>query len=207
MSSERLFLDSKQNTYKEYDPQFTADISKKMQLPERLMAVNGYYDDSSPSFPSLRGTHQFNLPLSQAPYDEPHYVLATPPNSITNFAGTTLADEDNSDPETERNLIQRSFRENKSSLSNAGKDAAKDEEDEDEYDESSIPMTPGTMLLLHNGDSFAALQRQIGKLNHRVVKLQEENKRRKNRELVFYPLIIGYLIFQLGRFVFKPRMW
>lgn len=53
--------ESKQTVYKEYDPKFTEDISKRMQMPDRL--VPGNENDSYRFNYNIRD----NYPLSSVP--------------------------------------------------------------------------------------------------------------------------------------------
>jgi len=76
-----------------------------------------------------------------------------------------------------------------------------------------VPATPGSMLKssTYSGQSGSAidtnsdwltLQRQVAKLTCRVERLEEENGRRRQREyLLLYPLLFGYCIVQLARFL------
>ncbi|ESN94500.1 hypothetical protein HELRODRAFT_164357 [Helobdella robusta] len=216
--------DLKQNVYKykEYDPQFTADISKKMQMPDRLVPGGGFHEmdayasanhQSSYLNYKDRVTANYDLPLSKLPFEESHYMLATPPSRLTNFGGTTLADDEDDNSDSELEKVRRSLWENMpkspkysrlNSISKAHRDYFLADVDEGN-EEVSLPMTPGTMLLMQKGDKLAALQRQVGKLAYRVSKLQDENRRRKACEWILYPLVIGYVFIQIGKFVFsKP---
>lgn len=68
-----------------------------------------------------------------------------------------------------------------------------------------VPMTPGTMLLLQNGDEMAVIRRQVAKLSRHVARLQEDNSRRRNRELILYPVIVGYCLMQLVRMFLRSK--
>jgi len=76
-----------------------------------------------------------------------------------------------------------------------------------------VPATPGSMLKSPTYSSrsgsatdvsgdWLSLQRQVAKLTCRVERLEEENGRRRQREyLLLYPLLFGYCIVQLARFL------
>jgi len=76
-----------------------------------------------------------------------------------------------------------------------------------------VPATPGSMLksstyssrsnsAVDMSSDWLALQRQVAKLTCRVERLEEENGRRRQREyLLLYPLLFGYCIVQLARFL------
>jgi len=48
---------------------------------------------------------------------------------------------------------------------------------------------------------WLALQRQVAKLTCRVERLEEETGRRRQREMLLYPLLFGYCLVQLARFL------
>lgn len=68
-----------------------------------------------------------------------------------------------------------------------------------------VPVTPGTMLLLQSGDEMAVIRRQVAKLTRHVARLQEDNSRRRNRELILYPVIVGYCLMQLVRMFLRSK--
>ena len=63
-----------------------------------------------------------------------------------------------------------------------------------------LPFTPGMTpgdALVGQGDSQSALvQRHIARLHRHVIHLERENHRRSQREMVLYPAVILYFIFQ-----------
>lgn len=78
-----------------------------------------------------------------------------------------------------------------------------------------VPATPGSMLksstyssrsdsLTDVSSDWLTIQRQVAKLTCRVERLEEENGRRRQRELLLYPLLLGYcgyFVVQLARFL------
>ena len=75
-----------------------------------------------------------------------------------------------------------------------------------------VPATPGSMLksstyssrsgsVVDVSSDWLTLQRQVAKLTCRVERLEEENGRRRQREMLLYPLLFGYCIIQLVRFL------
>lgn len=68
-----------------------------------------------------------------------------------------------------------------------------------------VPVTPGSMLLLQNGDEMAVIRRQVAKLARHVARLQEDNNRRRHRELILYPVIVGYCLIQLVRMFLRSK--
>lgn len=75
-----------------------------------------------------------------------------------------------------------------------------------------VPATPGSMLksstyssrspsMADVSSDWLALQRQVAKLTCRVERLEEETGRRRQREMLLYPLLFGYCLVQLARFL------
>ena len=49
-------------------------------------------------------------------------------------------------------------------------------------------------------NDWLMIQRQVAKLTCRVERLEEETGRRRQREMLIYPLLFGYCIVQLARY-------
>ena len=67
---------------------------------------------------------------------------------------------------------------------------------------------PGDGLLIRDEQSegdVVALRRQMAKLSRHVMRLEEENNKRSNREMVLYPLVIGYMLFQVAKWFVQAR--
>ena len=75
-----------------------------------------------------------------------------------------------------------------------------------------VPATPGSMLksssyssrsgsVVDVGSDWLTIQRQVAKLTCRVERLEEENGRRHQREMLLYPLLLGFCLVQLARFL------
>lgn len=75
-----------------------------------------------------------------------------------------------------------------------------------------VPATPGSMLksstygsrsdsISDVSSDWLTIQRQVAKLTCRVERLEEETGRRRQRELLLYPLLFGYCIVQLARYL------
>lgn len=181
----------------DYDSLFTADISQKMQMPDRLTAANNYdnhYVNFSADYNGMdnrRFYNQENL-LANDPI-----MLRTPPSMLTmdKHRFTAVVDEDEMNSFDYDQTPKRSW-----PKQNIPQDSTSQSEKELTEEDIVVPFTPGTMLLVQNGDTNAVIHRQIAKLARHVVRLQDENRRRKQRELILYPLVFGYIIVQLGRF-------
>lgn len=66
---------------------------------------------------------------------------------------------------------------------------------------------PGDGLLIQDeqADDIAVLRRQMAKLSRHVMRLEEDNSKRSNRELVLYPLVITYMLYQLGKWFIQIK--
>lgn len=185
--------DAIENFRSDYDTRFTTDISKQMQMPDRLGAISTIYDSYMPPLDPLKDSKMPNL-------DMPHYLLDTPPRVLTlrdhPFASS---DDEIGDLASDMDDALESG-EHMNSYSTPRKgDCDLAEPDID------VPMTPGTMLLLQNGDEMAVIRRQVAKLSRHVARLQEDNSRRRNRELILYPVIVGYCLMQLVRMFLRSK--
>ncbi len=67
--------------------------------------------------------------------------------------------------------------------------------------------TPGDGLLLHDDDvdDITLLRRHVVRLSRHVASLEDEEARRKQREIVLYPLVIGYLFLQLAKWFMRTN--
>ncbi len=56
-------------------------------------------------------------------------------------------------------------------------------------------------LLLYDSevDDSVVIRRQLIRLTRRLMHLEEENNRRSQREMIIYPLMIGYVLFQVAK--------
>ena len=48
-------------------------------------------------------------------------------------------------------------------------------------------------------DDSVVIRRQLIRLTRRLMHLEEENNRRSQREMVLYPLVVGYVLFQVAK--------
>ena len=48
-------------------------------------------------------------------------------------------------------------------------------------------------------DDSAVIRRQLIRLTRRLMHLEEENNKRSQREMVVYPVVIGYVLFQFAK--------
>lgn len=181
------------NFRSDYDTRFTTDISKQMQMPDRLGAISTIYDAYMPPVNPLKDSTMPSL-------DMPHYLLDTPPRVLTLQDHTfTSSDDDGGDLASDMDdAVESEAHMNSYSTPRKG-DCDLAEPDID------VPVTPGTMLLLQNGDDMAVIRRQVAKLTRHVARLQEDNNRRRHRELILYPVIIGYCLMQLVRMFLRSK--
>ena len=48
-------------------------------------------------------------------------------------------------------------------------------------------------------DDSVVIRRQLIRLTRRLMHLEEENNRRSLREMVLYPVVVGYVLFQVAK--------
>jgi len=196
-----------------YDIQFTADISKQMQMPDRLAAgddirkmASDFNDASLRAFGLDSAAYGMTMPdkilLGETEYNLDH---STKLNDDTEY------DHSGYDSDELQALATDSYvdvtpqkQKHDTALFAAG--------------DMVVPATPGSMLRTTSlygtgmsksgpvsadviaGDSdWMTIQRHVAKLTCRVERLEEENGRRRQREMLLYPLILGYCILQVAR--------
>lgn len=200
---------------KSYDPDYISDISKKMQVPDRIsvgdgMAVrvnNGYYDPllrekqltqmTVPERIIVAGDNQhigLREGLRKLPIDGdiPSYhsnivELATPPHVLTLEQSFPVVDE--ADEKTEHPSVV-SF-------------------DSSKHIGASMSYIPGKSphdsVLYNEEDEGTSLKTQIGKLTRRIAVIEEDNQRRAQRELILYPAIMSYILWKILSWFFRSR--
>lgn len=180
-----------ENFRSDYDTRFTADISKQMQMPDRLGAVDNAYDRFSQPLNHLHdgllSSHDLSFYMMDAPQ-----VLTLHDQAFSNSGDEGAEGSSEADDPPESYLNENDYQSPRKS---------------DHLEEAAIdvPVTPGSMLLLQNGDEMAVVRRQIAKLTRHVARLQDENNRRRNREFFLYPVIIGYCLVQLVRMMLRTK--
>lgn len=181
-----------ENFRSDYDTRFTADISKQMQMPDRLGAANNDYNSFS------RPTNPFSDSMIPG-LDLPHYMMEAPPPILT------LHDHLFTNSGNEGGDVNSDVDEPQELYLNENDYLSPRKSDHLEEADIEVPVTPGSMLLLQNGDEMAVIRRQIAKLTRHVARLQDENGRRRNRELLLYPVIVGYCLVQLVRMLLRTK--
>ncbi|KAK3576023.1 hypothetical protein CHS0354_014865 [Potamilus streckersoni] len=198
---------------KTYDPEFISHISNKMQVPDKIEAV----DVSSVEFVLRQRTAEpqpYNMMVPDRIFianDGSHvaarqemkhfdfeqfpqstgsnYVgLTTPPRTLTLEERFPLV-EDKENPETVQTSVQRP-------VANGIIP----------YPE---PYTPGistaNTLLLNEEDEATQIRTQVAKLIRRVTVMEQENQKRSQREVVMYTVMFGYLLVKLFSYLFKNK--
>ncbi|KAH9492541.1 hypothetical protein Btru_025766 [Bulinus truncatus] len=195
---------------KTYDPEFISQISSKMQVPDRI-SVGSEYDtrDIKPSdfadvssfvrmtvpdrivlagdnqHIGLRQDLDLDLPADGHKISDMSYVgLITPPRILTleeRFPIVEVTDE--------KKLIEAQVGSTKQSIIANG------------HVVGPVPYDPGVSLnesvLLNEENEATLLRTQVAKLTRRVQVIEQDNQRRASRELVMYPLILGYFLWKL----------
>lgn len=190
-----------------YDPNYISDISKKMQVPERICVDDGsgaaentgYFDPGSgrqfaamnvPDRIIVAGDNQHigmreglrKLPMDhELSFDMGAMVeLTTPPRVLTLEQHFPVVDD--SDMKRVRDNQERQLAPN-------GHLAA------------SVPYTPGVSpndsLLLNEEDEATLLRTQVAKLMRRVTLIEQDSQRRAQREMGLYITLFGYVIWKL----------
>lgn len=194
----------------DYSLQYTADISKHMQMPDRLAAVDGFRkmnfhaDLSSASFmnesPAFAMTIPDKLVLGATDYQTDHSL-----QMVDHVVNGNVHDDKTVD-----------YYEPVHHVTSADVQATppKRRGDVDLFaaGDMVVPATPGSMLksssyssrsgsVVDVGSDWLTIQRQVAKLTCRVERLEEENGRRHQREMLLYPLLLGFCLVQLARFL------
>ena len=66
-------------------------------------------------------------------------------------------------------------------------------------------MTADDSLVAQGDDEDASLRRQVARLQRHMIHLQEENYRRSKREMILYPTLLLYFLFQFGKWFVGSR--
>ncbi len=74
-------------------------------------------------------------------------------------------------------------------------------------EEAILPTTADTSLLLAGSDEdpMQVMQRQIAKLSRHVLRLEEENAARSQRELIMYSIMATYVVFQMAKWFLSSK--
>lgn len=219
---------------KDYDPEFTSDISTKMRIPEKIGANEDIYNDYGRyAADELKKVASMNVPdrimiygnegngempdlhldLNSMPTST--YVgLDTPPRVLT------LEDRPFPNPGESQHMNQPQFDDeedvihvdkNSHNVSFNGQNGyvpqTPPRHPGDPGQQDMLPVTPGEGLLIqHEGeDDLAQLKRQMAKLHRQVQHIQEENGKRSQREYVLYPVMLGYVLFQMVKWFMQQH--
>jgi len=190
------------------DSAYTADISNKMQVPDRLTAhggVSGSNRNGDPHFveetaghmygmqvpdrillngndqhmPSKSAPRELQLERSVLPPTPEHVRVQTPPRSIKlDDVAYPFADEGIQTPEQ--------FVKNKPVINGFTKSSSF---------EGDITIRSGESTEgLNVHDEVQMMRRQIAKLNHRLMSVELENQQQQQREMVFTVLCSAYFL-------------
>lgn len=191
-----------------YDPSYTADISTKMRVPDRIGPVNGV----DPKYQNLVEEERARIIHRAASMNVPDKItLSTEPNHVDakpmyGMEGNVYSHQPLSarDRPMWQNLADESGESPAHSVVYGTPYSAPD--DGLKLAQAAIP-TPGSGLMEEDDDTdeLLLMRRQISKLARHVAHLEEENTKRSQRELVLYPLVFGYVLFQLAKWLMQPR--
>ncbi|GFO11480.1 mitochondrial fission factor-like [Plakobranchus ocellatus] len=207
-----------------YDPEYISQISSKMQVPHRIAVgpsadrqMNGqqnieleaktqFVGMSVPDKIVLAGDNQHigmrqDLALDLSPNAAPapeglSYVgLITPPRVLTLEETFPSVDEKQEEEKTKDPILDSERDSNaRHGAANGGLTGV------------PVPYDPGVSLtdslLLNEEDEATLLRTQVAKLMRRMQVIEQDSMRRAQREMVLYPVILGYFLWKvLGWFV------
>ena len=200
-----------------YDPDYISQISSKMQVPHRIgigsdhnYNTNSNYNSAPPGGPHqyasmsipdkiivagenqhIGSRHDFRLgpeaPSTHVSSESMAYVgLMTPPRTLT-------LEERFPYVEDTEEKVNRGMSD--SAVNSARKPSLNGQLG------GPLPYEPGVSLhdpvLLNEEDEATLLRTQMAKLTRRVQVIEEESQKRAHRELVMYPLILGYFLWKI----------
>lgn len=73
--------------------------------------------------------------------------------------------------------------------------------------EQAALATPGDGLLIEDvdEDDLIVMRKQIAKLSRHVMRIEDENTKRSQREMVLYPVVLGYFLFQVAKWLLTTK--
>jgi len=198
-----------------YDPSFTHDISSMMRVPHKL--GRGDDDEENPftrydapqpmTVPDrilvagqdqhigMRENLELNLDMHGVHEPPTPLELSTPPRTLTL--------DENMFPSLDETPYKEAPSANVTTLPNGYQTPRRQSGPHYTRSQPDLIATPGDGLLLNDGDldDVAILRRQVAKLTRHVLHIEDDNRRRSQREVIFYPVVLGYLIFQVAKFL------
>ncbi|CAL1536474.1 unnamed protein product [Lymnaea stagnalis] len=206
---------------KSYDPEFISQISSKMQVPDRISLgsdysngrENGYVNSeisaatnfvrmTVPDRIILAGDNQhiamrqdleLDLPANVHKISDMSYVgLITPPRTLTLEERFPIVEETD-----DQKMLAGQGGVNRSHMTANG------------HLVGPVPYDPGVNLndsvLLNEENEATLLRTQVAKLTRRVQVIEQDNQRRASRELVMYPVILGYFLWKILGWLTRDR--
>lgn len=176
-----------------YDPEYAIDISRGMNVPERIRVAEGSnsswsfgYPSNTVEFPSMSVPEKIVVvgrDQSIGVKEEPklHQDLVTLPSS-NDFLNVST-------PPRVLTLAERPLLAAEESLSLT--------------DKSKMKGWNSRLGKFGNGSEAALIRRQLSYLSQQITKLEVENMRRSRREMVLYPILVGYVLFRVIRWAMK----
>ncbi|XP_074656394.1 mitochondrial fission factor-like [Tubulanus polymorphus] len=227
-----------------YDPSFTADISNKMRIPEKLSMNEGHVNGLSNATTTKTSENEERMRViqnsardMQVPErillagSDHHIGLKESSRDQMNLDFTGLSSYQYVGLETPPRILKLddvNYPSLDDELADRSKDSSQfnhslqngfvnlDDSSHEEFIPRSVtpplmPFTPGMtasdVLLGQGDDDNLLLKRHVLRLTRHVAHLQKENQKRSQRELVLYPLIVGYIFVQVARWFFSSRRY
>ncbi|CAN7999068.1 unnamed protein product [Ixodes hexagonus] len=205
-----------------YDPEFTAEISNKMRVPQKISVVDQdeykliedmgpnklHFNDAAymhvPDRILVRGGNQHvegrdplpetRLEQSLVGSAEEAILLSTPPRTLTLDMHAYPAVDMEDENNENRSTLKFRRKTTLSKLHNG---------DISFINSGSGPTTPPGVL--STDDELSVLKKQIRNVSRRLVAVEQENQQRQQREVVLYS--VGLLYFLLKGLFWLNRNW
>ncbi|BFZ11073.1 hypothetical protein BsWGS_14113 [Bradybaena similaris] len=187
---------------KTYDPEFISQISSRMQVPDRISVGGSDYDGKQNGFvhPDLPANAQFvgmtvpdRIILAASESLSSYVGLITPPRTLTLEERFPVVEE----TDDHKMMAAR------------GNMAGRETKISNGHINGPVPYDPGVNLhdsvLLNEENETTLLRTQMAKLTRRVQVIEDDNQKRATRELVMYPLILGYFMWKILSWFTRDR--
>ncbi|BFZ21191.1 hypothetical protein BsWGS_24230 [Bradybaena similaris] len=206
-----------------YDPEFISQISSKMQVPHRI-GVGSDFDPEENGFvhQDLQAATHFvgmTVPDRIILAGDSHHIALKQDLSL-DFPGASQTSTDSSShvelitpPRTltleERFPVVEETDDQKLIAAHGIGPALGHRASNGHIGGFTVPYDPGVNLhdpvLLNEEDEGTLLRTQVAKLTRRIQVIEQDNQKRANRELILYPVILGYFLWKILGWMTRDR--